>query len=146
MPPLLELPDIRQKDGFSCGEVALKIVLSYYSGKSVRKPARSCPIKGLHPSTLHAVFRWEGYKTVAGNMLIEDLKLHHSLGRPVICVIQSDGVGHYVVSSGVRRNQVHYQCPTYGLCKKNAYEFLTKWYDYDSDGNEFRQWGVAVWY
>lgn len=146
MPPLLELPDYRQKDGFSCGEVALKIVLSYYSSKPIRKPARACPIQGLHPSTLQAVFRWEGYKTITGNMLIEDLKLHHSLGRPVICVIQSDGVGHYVVSRGVRRNQVHYQCPTHGICQKNAHEFLTKWYDYDSDGNEFRQWGVAVWY
>jgi ABC-type bacteriocin/lantibiotic exporter with double-glycine peptidase domain len=143
MPPLLKLPDIRQVSDYDCGVAASKVVLAYL-GHTQRPKLPVTPIDGTDPRTIESAFRQLGLPVFSGQFDIPLLKHCAATDRPVICLVQQGGVGHYVVSAGVFRGTVFYQCPAEGPLSAKAASFLDSWHDADRFGTHFRCFGIAV--
>jgi ABC-type bacteriocin/lantibiotic exporter with double-glycine peptidase domain len=142
---MLALPNLRQRDGWSCGPTCAAMVLQHF-GKPVPKQfPSSSAIDGTDPLALVPIFRSANLHVLAGEMAYNDLAFQAgTMGRPVICLVQHDGVGHYVVVSGVRYRRVYYQCPVQGAESCGATEFLDRWFDQGRDCR-YLQFGISVW-
>ena len=143
MPCLLDLPDIRQQADYDCGVAASQIVLAYL-GHSKRPRLPVTPIDGTDPRTIESAFRQLGIPVFSGQFDVPLLRHCQATGRPVICLIQREGIGHYVVSAGVFRGTVHYQCPTDGPLVAKAGNFMESWHDADRFGTHFKCFGIAL--
>lgn len=141
---VIELPDLRQKNGWSCGPVAAAVVLQLFARPIPRQFPSSSPIDGTDPLALVPVFRRAGLHVLAGEMSAQDLRDQCKQGRPVVCLTQHAGQGHYVVVAGVERNRVYYQCPNDGPVSKPIGEFLRDWWDTGRDA-KYSQFGISVW-
>lgn len=144
----LALPDRRQTTGWGCGPAATRVALEYLG---VRRPARRVreglphsPQDGTDPRTIEAFLRGLGLDVQAGEMALCDLAHHAAHGRPVLCLIQAGGVGHYVVSAGLFRGRVYYQCPADGPADLPPTGWLSVWHDTDRYGTVYRRFGIAV--
>jgi ABC-type bacteriocin/lantibiotic exporter with double-glycine peptidase domain len=143
---MIELPDIRQKDGWSCGPTAAAIVLTHLEVPVPKSIPIGSPVDGTDPLALVSFFRQAGLAVQAGEMTLDDLAHHTKLGRPVICLMRDDGDGHYVVVAGVeRRRRVLYQCPAYGPKAEPVGRFGKRWWDQGRDCR-YEKWGVAVYW
>ena len=142
---ILNLPDVRQRNNWSCSEAAVRTVFEYHGAKG--KLPVSSPIDGADPRTLEGALHRAGLVLQSGRMDLEDLRFHTRKGRPVICLVrnQNNDSGHYVVVAGVSRGQVHFQCSTYGFAKQKAGAFEDRWWDIDRGGMKIVSWGIAVW-
>ncbi len=111
---LIELPDIRQRDHYSCGAAAAMAVGSYFGvGPATLEEWKDALGTNLAQST--APKRIIEYLRSLGlevqdkhNMTVDDLRKAHGAGKPVICPIQEYGqdqggyeYGHYVTVIGV---------------------------------------------
>lgn len=141
---MLTLPDLRQRDGFSCGPTSAAIVLQHLGRTSPRSFPSCSPVDGTDPLALVPVFRRAGLAVQSGEMSIADLRHHTRQGRPVVCLVQMDGsYGHYVVVGGVWRRRVYYQCPTRGPWSESATVFASRWWDMGRDV-KYYHFGIAV--
>jgi len=140
---VIQLPDIRQRDGWSCGPVCAATVLQHY-GKPIPRSWPTSAIDGTDPLSLVPLFRRVGLYVLSGEMSIEDLRQQVKLLRPVVCLTRYDGTGHYVIVHGVERGWVHVQCPVDGPRKVKCQEFLDSWWDVGRDCR-YTQFGVSVW-
>jgi ABC-type bacteriocin/lantibiotic exporter with double-glycine peptidase domain len=77
-------------------------------------------------------------------MTLDDLRHHHRLGRPVVCLVRIDGGGHWVVVRGVTRSRVHFHDPADGRQSLPFAEWESRWIDTDRAGTVFRQHGISV--
>jgi ABC-type bacteriocin/lantibiotic exporter with double-glycine peptidase domain len=82
---------------------------------------------------------------VAGEMHGDDLAYLTGRGCPVACLVQCDGVGHWVVVCHADGRQVRYQDPATGPQSVGWSQWLAGWRDVDRLGAVYRQWGVAAW-
>lgn len=137
------LPDVRQQDNFSCGEQAARTVLQYW-GVRPRVIAVANPVDGTHPATLLAIFRAAGLRCLTGEASVEILRMLTKLGLPVVCLVQADGEGHWVVVGEVVRNRVKYQCPVDGPQSESVEEFEERWHDVDSWGTTYRRFVLVA--
>lgn len=142
MPPL-ELPVVLQRTDHTCGAAVFACVTHYWELKKRRVKADSW--NGKHPMELEPDFRKLGYFTFSGTMSLDHLKAVTATGTPVCCLIQSCGVGHWVVVSGVKRNRVYMMDPAVGLRSMPVPEWESVWHDADRHGTVFRRHGLAVW-
>lgn len=143
MPTILELPDIRQVADYDCGQAASEIVLAHLGyNLTLKLPITS--IDGADPRTIESAFRQMGLPVLSGQMDPALLRYFADTGRPVICLIQHNGIGHYVVSAGVLRNSIYYQCPVEGPGVMKSSDFLDIWHDTDRFGTQFRCFGIAI--
>lgn len=141
---MLALPPVLQRDGHDCGLAAVRCVAAYH-GYAVRKPVGwPCQIDGTDPRILEPYLRANGYGVQSGEMEVGDLRHHAKKGRPVLCLVQRGGVGHWVVSAGVGRNRVYYMDPASGQASEPVAGFWGRWRDVCRDGTNFRGWGIAV--
>lgn len=146
---MLVLPDMRQRFDYDCGAAATKTVLCYYglkTGTYTLAPLATNPIDGTDPRAIEATLRRSGLKVISGEMDLEDLKHHIKLGRPVICIIQLDNVGHYVVVGSIKFGQVHFNDPINGPSKNNLATFKERWRDVDRLNTIYHQFGIAAWW
>jgi ABC-type bacteriocin/lantibiotic exporter with double-glycine peptidase domain len=146
---MLALPDVRQRFDYDCGAAATKTVLSYFGMKTntyILAPLATNPIDGTDPRAIEATLRRSGLKVISGEMNLEDLQHHTKLGRPVICLIQLDHVGHYVVVGSVKFGQVHFNDPTNGPSKNSSKKFVERWKDIDRLNTIYTQFGIAAWW
>ena len=142
---MIKLPKVLQKKGHDCGLAAATCVGRYY-GRKLRTPdGWPCPIDGTDPRILEPYFRANGFGVQSGEMVIEDLVHHTRAQRPVLALVQSHGVGHWVVVSGVSAAGVHFMDPATGLSVEPSGGFWSRWSDVCRDGSSFRGWGIAVW-
>lgn len=139
---ILELPDTRQTNGWSCGEAAARVVFKYYEIKG-RAPVAS-PIDGTDPRTLETSLWLAKLSVQAGSMDLDDLRYHTRRGRPVICLVTEGDTGHWVVVAGLERGRVRYQCPIDGPCVEPAAAFEARWQDVDRMGVRYVRWGISV--
>lgn len=141
---MIQLPDLRQRNGWTCGPVCAATVLTHY-GKPIPRAWPASPIDGTDPLALVPLFRRAGLNVLAGEMSILDLQFQtRSMGRPVVCLVRLDEVGHYVVVTGVVRRRVYYHCPTMGLESEPVNIFADRWYDVGRDCT-YHQFGISVW-
>lgn len=142
---MITLSATMQKQGHDCGLAAARCVALYY-GRTLRAPTGwPCSIDGTDPRILEPYFRGNGFGVQSGEMLIDDLRHHTRMLRPVLSLVQRGGVGHWVVASGVLRGRVHYMDPSLGLTVEPVAAFRERWRDVCRDGSSFRGWGIAVW-
>jgi ABC-type bacteriocin/lantibiotic exporter with double-glycine peptidase domain len=139
---VITLDDRRQKNGWTCGRVAIEIVWDYLGLGNRSVP--STPLDGTSPDTLESVLWQSGVTVQSGSMDLADLQYHTRRGRPVICAVtEESGEGHWVVVAGVRHGKVYFQCPLDGPCKEAAQQFEMRWQDHTRRGVVYTQWGVA---
>lgn len=140
---LLDLPDVRQRDDYDCGEAAADTVFRFLCGRSLSHVALSDAVDGLHPSNLEAGLRRAGLAVQSGTMTVADLQHHTRAGRPVLCPIAHHG-GHWVVVRGVARGKVYYQCPTAGRLSLSLAQWVDAWRDSTRAAHDFDRWGIAA--
>lgn len=144
--PLLDLPDVRQRRGHDCGRAALKAVVQYLGCDPglvlQRLPATTTD--GVDPRTMESALRVAGFSVLGGTMEIADLRHAALLSRPVLCVVTIDWSGHWVVSRGVSRGQVHYQDPAAGRSSMTLDAWRRAWEDHDRFG-VYARFGLQVW-
>jgi hypothetical protein len=76
-------------------------------------------------------------------MVVADLAHHTRLGRPVVCLVQSANMGHYVVVRGIARRRLSYHCPSNGPLIQGVSEFDARWFDQGRD-TLYVRFGIAV--
>lgn len=141
--PLIDYPVVKQRKDFTCGRAVYAAVTAYLDR---RRSLTSDPWDGTHPVVLEAAFRNHAkLQTFGGSMGMDHLKLLTGMGTPVCCLIKSEGEGHWVAVRGVLRHRVHFLDPAVGLRDLPVAEWASVWYDEDRKGQEFRQFGLAVW-
>lgn len=143
----MQLPDLRQKDGHSCGAIATRIAaqaLGVRYGNDIAERLLTTDTDGTDPRNIESFLRSDGFGVTSGNMCVADLKFHVRQGRPVICLI-TDGCGHYVVVGEVSRGRVRFADPVNGLRSTKVEDFVESWWDVSYLGAAYHQWGLAVW-
>jgi predicted double-glycine peptidase len=166
-PRLLPVPLISQARPWSCGAAALMAALVYFR---VFDESESVLDANLHvdPDTGTSVARIVdearrfGLRAAARTGLtLDDLGRELSRGAVVIAAIQAwptDKIadwrtdwedGHYVVVVGISRDRVYLMDPSVrtGYAYLDRKEFLTRWHDYDVDGDRRIVWnrvGIVI--
>lgn len=141
---MIQLPDFRQQESYACGKVMLQVICSYYDKPLPLFIANlSNAVSGLSPDSLAAGFRSLGFKLLEGNWTIDLLKAVTKGGKPVCCLTQLEGVGHWICVSSVSRGRVWYQCPETGPTSQKIEEFEKNWIDYHYVGGVFDRWAVC---
>jgi ABC-type bacteriocin/lantibiotic exporter with double-glycine peptidase domain len=102
------------------------------------------PIDGADPRSLESLFRRAGFPAQSGEMDWRDLAYHTSRGRPVACLVQLEGCGHWVAVWRASSRRVSWHCPEYGPRSATPAEFRRGWWDWSRDGVDYRCFGVAV--
>lgn len=153
----LDLPDVRQDTGWSCGAAALQTVAQYFGvgpddEAKWRELLGTDPQAGTRPDELERGAAACGLHTQADDgMSIDDLRKLAGAGRPVLCPMQADdpageSSGHWVVVRGVTdAGDVRLHDPVSGPTEMAGDEFLDRWHDTDADGTEYVRYGLAVW-
>lgn len=137
-----QIPDIRQKDNFGCGEKVALSLLKFW-GRAPKIFSMSHELDGTHPATVVAILRTAGLKVLSGEANIEIVKALTKAGFPVIVLIQYDGDGHYVIVGDVKRGKVEYQCPINGPSKETIEKFEKEWHDVDMWGAHYRRFIIV---
>jgi hypothetical protein len=144
---MITLSDVRQKSQYDCGIVAVKVLLRAL-GKRLTpdniKALSTSPIDGTDPRAIEALLRKLGLHVLSGEMTWNDL-VYFTQTRPVICLITHDGVGHWVVASGIKDGKMHYHDPSNGPLYMGKKKWHETWSDIDRLGAVYRQWGIAAW-
>src|SRR5262252_1900448 len=167
---LVEVPDVRQHDSYSCGAAAAMSVGRYFGvgpesiteWKSLLDTDKR---DGTDVVPLVAYLRSLGLGVRAGTgMTLDDLKRHTSAGLPVIVAVQDWGPsvptpssvsnGHYLVVIGVDHGYVFVQDPAVhppaggiqapGRKMIEEDRFDSLWHDTDADGSILDHWGAVV--
>jgi predicted double-glycine peptidase len=142
----LTIPDVRQRDDYSCGAACLAALLSFHGirpARWVREIAN--PVQGTATDTVEAVL-WRSLGCVArGTMTLHDLAHYVRTRRPVVCPISLTTGGHWVVVSGVTSRRVYYHCPLDGLEWMTRARWLACWRDWTPDGSEYPRFGLVGW-
>jgi len=142
------LADIRQQGSYDCGIAAVRVVLRHYRKKWADDYAvrlNTNEIDGTDPRNIEIMFRFLGFHVVSGNMDANDLRHHTGLDRPVIALIQRNGIGHYVVVSSLDGGRIHYQDPADGPVSSSLRSFVTNWSDVDRLGAIYDSFGIVAW-
>lgn len=145
VPTIKRLPDIRQDAGHDCGHAAIRCVIQHHTPGAVVVIYLSSPQWGLDPATMESIFRAKlAWNTSCGERTLDELAYYCSDGRPVICPIQRQGGGHYVVVRAVTSKRVYYHCPIDGPTWANVNDWLASWTDGGRWG-EFWRFGLVAW-
>jgi ABC-type bacteriocin/lantibiotic exporter with double-glycine peptidase domain len=144
---MITLSDMRQKNGYDCGIVAVKVLLKALGKRLTPENEISLstsPIDGTDPRSIESLLRKLGLHVLSGEMSWQDLA-YFTQTRPVICLITLDNVGHWVVASGLKDGKLHYQDPSGGPRSLGKKKWHDVWCDIDRLGAIYRQWGIAAW-
>lgn len=171
---LIEVPDIRQPDKYSCGACAAFCVGSYYgvgpeSLKEWKKELGTTIEESTRPGAIADYLDSLGLEVIAhGGMTVEDLERFWQAGWPVIVCCQDYGsrvpkkarfaYGHYLTfiggpiggylffqdSSEDNITQGSESIQAPGKIMVKVEDFLEAWHDRDIEGEEYLQFGIAV--
>jgi predicted double-glycine peptidase len=141
--PLLDLPITHQRADHDCGAAVYACVTAYWEGRGRR--IKSHPIHGTPPDHLEPAFRAAGYMVLSGELDTGALRVLTGYGWPVCCLVQFDGVGHWVVVRGVQRGRVYLMDPAIGLRSVPLADWERDWHDADRRGTIYHRHGIAVW-
>jgi len=170
---LIEVPDIRQHDHFSCGAAAAMSVGKYFGVgpetlEEWKKALGTDVEESTRPQSIIDYFSSLGLHVEAkSNLTLDDLEKYHRWGMPVITPVQDYGpyvpakakfaYGHYLTVIGVGYGYVFCQdssednvISSSGSIQKpgrvmiDQDYFMNLWHDKDIDGKEYLQFGIAV--
>ena len=146
---MMLVPDIRQKtDWDGSYAAATSILLMFNRIAPNTNPAIKQKRQQTNPNNLAEALRSYGLHIQSGEMSQEDLRHHIKQNRPVICLTQYNGTGHYVIVFDVTDYDLGIQCPTQGPIRKSWEDFTKDWWDCIRTENiieSYNQFGIAVW-
>lgn len=142
---ILDVPFIEQRESYDCGAAAAAAVLRFWRWPLPSLHGWPNSVDGTDPRILEAVLRGAGLGVQSGEGELCDLAHHTRQGRPVICLVQHNGCGHWVVCKGVARGHVYLMCPASGDRRVKAAEFAGLWCDTCRDGTRYHHWLIAAW-
>lgn len=146
----LAVPPIRQATAYSCGPACLRSVLAYFNLPATREAAlrrlcRTTVKGGTQPEKLAAGARDAGLKVRTRRVTsFAWLSTHLGEGRPIVCLVQAHGGGHYVIVTGLDEYAVWLIDPS--LDNVNAWrrdDFKAAWWDRHGD-KEYVRWAMAL--
>ena len=148
-PDLLPVPDYRQTESYDCGAAATHSVCHFFG---VGDDSQEDFIEALGTNqTGTAVADIKDYLEGCGlkvwakdGLTLEDLALSVDAGCPVICPVQQEGVGHYVVVTGIDPDSVYTQDPLTGPTSTALEDFQANWKSTGADGTAFDHFGISV--
>lgn len=140
-------PDIRQDDDVSCGAACSMAVGRFFEvGPETLdgwKERLGIPDRGyVPPEIIVEELEKLGLFAEAGELSVDAL-VSACRESPVICPIQSEGVGHYVVVLGEALGNFIVHDPEEGSRFISRAEFTSLWHD-EADGREYKQYGIKV--
>jgi predicted double-glycine peptidase len=138
---MIDIPDVRQSTGYTCGPAAVRAALSavgYEFSEADLAAAMGTTTAGTSPRGMLAALRTMGFDFTAGTMDLSDLAHFTRRGCPVVCLTTLVG-GHYVTVAGLDRRCVHYHDPLAGTLWFPRRHFLDRWHDGD-----WQQWACAI--
>jgi len=138
--PKIKLKVFRQKEKWSCGPTALKILLHYLgirkTEKELFKLSQTTPRLGTHHLQIIKVLKDLGFKVKYGewgdfrllNYLVNERNL------PVIVDWFLEDEGHYSVVCGLNKRFIWLADPAIGKIRKMPWEkFLKVWFDFEEE-------------
>lgn len=151
---LLEVPDVRQQEGYDCGAAALAAVLQYWeldaTPAGLAAELGTTPAGGTTPAAIAAALASRGLVSTVGTGLeVPDLARFFAADQPVLCPIQADQKGgptsgHWVTVVGTGLGQVFALDPIAGLRLWSEEDWLERWHDSDAAGTSWERLGIAV--
>lgn len=144
--PLLDTPELRQRDGHSCGAVAFDILYRFHHGGKAPRWTQELPdpARGMGPDTLELLVRKHFDNVVVGHIDLRTLKWLSSF-TPTLCLVRIDHeLDHWTVVRAVTRSKVHTQDPDEGRKHYSHEEWVGMWTDAAS-GGAFVRYAVAGW-
>jgi predicted double-glycine peptidase len=140
---MIDIPDIRQQTGYTCGPAAVRAALSAVGldfSEADLTAAMKTTAAGTSPRSMVAAMLTMGFDFTAGTMDLADLRHFTHRGYPVVALVTGlDGAGHYVTVAGMDRRDVHLHDPAHGALSFRRAAFLDRWCDGD-----WRQWACAI--
>jgi ABC-type bacteriocin/lantibiotic exporter with double-glycine peptidase domain len=137
------VPLVLQSADHDCGEAAYACLVRYWEGRGRR--VRAHPLHGTHPDQLEPALRDAGFGVLSGEMDVQSLQDFTGRGWPAACLIQREGVGHWVVCHDVRRGGVFLMDPADGFIRLREAEFVSRWRDSDRRNTPYVQFGIVPW-
>lgn len=141
--PLVDFEGVPQTSDHTCGDCLARTILRYW-GRPAGRPL-STPYDGTDPRSLEAVLRLAKLSVLSGHMDLELVGHLTGRGRPVGCLVQREGVGHWVCVRGVLRRRVYFFDPLDGDASEPAAAFRARWSDADRFGVRYDCFGVSAW-
>lgn len=132
------LPVINQRNNYSCGEACVTAVLKYY-GETVKDIRFASAEDGAAPRQIEYQLRSREYNVLAGNM--DWLSVKYWLRRkvPIIACFE----GHWVVLWKTHNRSIIYMDPALlDYQTMSIAKFRKQWFDYDTMGTSYRNWGI----
>lgn len=102
------------------------------------------PIDGTDPRAVEIALRAHDLRVTSGSATFDDLR-HWTQNRAVLCLIQCDGVGHWVAVARATHRRVSYQCPSEGPKLEKRADWMARWRDVDRLGAVYHQWSICAW-
>ena len=159
---ILDFPQVRQSNEYSCGAAVVRAVLAYY-GKDIKEEdlmdkLSTSETYGTDPNNIISYLKKNKLKVnCISFMTIEKLKSYVDKKIPVIVLIQAWAAdkkeyketldnGHYVVVIGYTNNKIFFEDPSiYERGYLTYNEFESRWKDVARDGTIYRKYGMAVY-
>lgn len=146
---MINLPDIRQNTKFSCGSACVQAICMYFEvgGKDQKEYIKRLHTthSGTHPDDIVDFLKKKHLKVEkVEKMSLDKLEKAVSDGKPVICAIQSNNYGHYVVAIGVDSKSVHFHDPEAGKRSMAKDKFVDDWHDRDKNGKFYNHLGIIA--
>jgi predicted double-glycine peptidase len=161
----LNLPNVRQANGYTCGAAALQAVLRYFGkGGDLGEEELAARLgttseNGTSPAAILRVAREHGLiATMREHMTIADLEDYVARGVPVIVDYQAWAEqpnhdytndwenGHYSVVVGVDRRNVYLEDPSILGARGRIprAEFEARWHDQETPSERYHRMGIAL--
>lgn len=168
--PLIEVPDVRQREDWDCGAAACMSVGQHFGvGPDTLTGwvdlLGTDETDGTDPQAIFKVLRGLGLRCVPRDGLtLDDLSAAQERGEPVLCPVQAWGTpaeerrgrsGHWLVVLGRGLGYVFAQDPSASKATKDGphapgrvmireQDFLDAWFDVGADGTEYVKFGLIV--
>lgn len=152
---LPNFPFSEQDYDFDCGPEALRVVLRYFKRRvslpELTERLKSTREDGTNPTEIIKEIVRRKLHFKCGTMTIDDVKRAINSDLPVILVLQAWSInpeaseGHYVVAIGHGQGKVVFEDPEQDeWIVIEEKELLDRWYDKDSEGNDYIHFGIIV--
>lgn len=140
---MVDLPDIRQTEGYDCG-MALRASVLQYRGLTDTGCCTASEIDGLSPDVMELILRQAGLPVMAGTMTLDRLRYFTNReSSPVLCPVNHFG-GHWIAVVGLDRRWVEFQCPLRGRHSMKLAVFDESWHDVTRRAHTFDHWGIVA--
>jgi ABC-type bacteriocin/lantibiotic exporter with double-glycine peptidase domain len=135
------IPIVTQRNNYSCSEACVEAVLLHYGDKSKVAPFASSE-DGASPRQIEYQLRIKKLNVIAGNLDWNQVKYWLRKKIPVIVCYD----GHYVILIKTQNRSIIIMDPLHIEYRKIAIsKFRTNWYDYDTVGTAYSNWGIVAY-